>query len=47
MSKVLSQLPGASYFKRPGPEKRNMEEEEAFLEQLEKVVGDFEAYRAS
>ena len=47
MSKVVFQLPGASYFKRPGAEKRNMEEEEAFLDQLEKVVGDFETYRAS
>ena len=32
MSKVLSQLPGASYFKRPSADKRNMEEEDAFLD---------------
>ncbi len=45
MQKVLSQLPGASYFKRPSSDKRNYEEEEAFLDKLEKVVSEFEAYR--
>lgn len=46
MSKVLSQLPGASYFKRPSADKRNIEEEEEFLDQLEKVVKEFETYRS-
>ena len=47
MSKVLSQLPGASYFKRPSADKRNIEEEEEFLDKLEKVVKEFETIRAN
>ena len=47
MQKVVQQLPGASYFKRGEMKQRNIEEEEAFLTQLESLVKDFEAHRAT
>ena len=47
MQKVVQQLPGASYFKRPDSNKRNIEEEEAFLTELESLVKDFEKHRAT
>lgn len=46
MSKVVAHLPGASYFKRPTAN-RNIEEEEAFLSQLESLVRDFEDQKAT
>jgi hypothetical protein len=42
MQKVVSSLPGASYFKRSTPN-RNIEEEETYLAQLESLVKDFES----